>query len=433
MSELGVDSKTATREATTTFLVAIVIGAVCGLATFLFVVADHLGVKFLWDDLPHLLPGVPSWVVGLAVVAIFTIAATVVIAMFGRRPFDVGSADAEYNKSGRMDYGPLLAGTAFSLFSLFSGAAVGPEAPLTDINGGLGTFIAERFGLKPDQVKVLTYAGVAGAFSAFFGAAPIGALLAAELISPKSETLNRTVIVSGLASGATGWVVYESLGGQKLPVLLKFSGVTSPTLWQLGVALLLGVLGAGLGLVYGAAFMKSRVALQPLRARPWLACLAGGALIAVASVISPFLLFSGQEQVGQAITQATALGALMLIALGVGKLVLSIGSLSTAYFGGPIFPLIFSGVCFGLAVSLIFPGIPQGLAVMAVVAGMVSSATVAPLSITFFLALITNPELISVIAIAAVAAFIVRQAVAPTLPGVYRATRAAERKAARTG
>jgi len=58
--------------------------------------------------------------------------------------------------------------------------------------------------------------------------------------------------------------------------------------------------------------------------------------------------------------------------------------------------------------------------------------TVAPLSITFFLALITNPELISVIAIAAVAAFIVRQAVAPTLPGVYRATRAAERKAANT-
>ena len=432
MPETGIDSQTAAREATTIFLVAIVIGAVCGLATFLFVVADHFGVKFFWEELPHLFPGVPSWAVGLAVVAVFTLLATAVVAICGERPFDVGSADAEYNKDGRMDYRLLLAGAAFSLFSLFSGAAVGPEAPLTDINGGLGTFIAERFRLTPDQVKVLTYAGVAGAFSAFFGAAPIGALLAAELISPKSETLNRTVIVSGLASGATGWVVYESLGGQKLPVLLQFSGVTSPTLWQLGVALLLGVLGAGLGLVYGAAFMKSRVALQPLRARPWLACLAGGALIAVASVVSPFLLFSGQEQVGQAITQATALGALMLIALGVGKLVLSIGSLSTAYFGGPIFPLIFSGVCFGLAVSLIFPGIPQGLAVMAVVAGMVSSATVAPLSITFFLALITNPELISVIAIAAVAAFIVRQAVAPTLPGVYRATRAAERKAANT-
>ncbi|MDR3686168.1 MAG: chloride channel protein [Coriobacteriia bacterium] len=431
MTDLGIDSKTATKEATTIFLVAILIGAICGLATFLFVAADHLGVSFLWDELPHLVPGVPSWAVGLAVVAVFTILATAVVAICGKRPFDVGGADAEYNKDGRMEYRQLLAGAAFSLLSLFSGAAVGPEAPLTDINGGLGTFVAERIGLKPDQVKVLTYAGVAGAFSAFFGAAPIGALLAAELISPMSETLNRTVIVSGLASGATGWVVYESLGGQKIPLLLQFSNVTSPSLWQLGVAVLLGLLGAVLGLAYGAAFMKSRLALQPLRKRPWLAALAGGTLIAVASVVSPFLLFSGQGQVAQAISQATALGALVLIALGVGKLVLSIGSLSTAYFGGPIFPLIFSGVCFGLAVSLIIPGIPQGLAVMAVLAGMVSAATVAPLSITIFLALMTNPELISVIAIAAVAAFIVRQAVAPTLPGVYRATRAAEHRAAR--
>ena len=43
-----------------------------------------------------------------------------------------------------------------------------------------------------------------------------------------------------------------------------------------------------------------------------------------------------------------------------------------------------------------------------------------------FLSLIVDPSLTSVIAIAAVAAFIVRQLLAPTLPGIYRATRARE-------
>jgi len=60
------------------------------------------------------------------------------------------------------------------------------------------------------------------------------------------------------------------------------------------------------------------------------------------------------------------------------------------------------------------------------VAGLVVSAAVAPLSVTVFLALIVDPSLTSVIAISAVAAFIVRQLIAPTLPGIYRATRARE-------
>ena len=107
----------------------------------------------------------------------------------------------------------------------------------------------------------------------------------------------------------------------------------------------------------------------------------------------------------------------------------SLVSLSTAYFGGPLFPLMFAALCFGLALNIAVPGVPQGVAVMALMAGMLVAATAAPLSMTIFLVLVTNPQLASVIAIGAVASYIVRQAVAPTLPGVYRQTGAAEREA----
>ena len=146
-----------------------------------------------------------------------------------------------------------------------------------------------------EQVRTLTYAGVAGAFGAFFGAAPVGALLAAELISPKSVSISRTQIVAGLAAGASGWVVYAQLGGQAISPILHFAPTTVVTLLDLAIAVPLGILGCLVGLAYGGTMLQARVRLQPLRARPWLAALAGGAVIAAIAVVWPDLLFSGQE------------------------------------------------------------------------------------------------------------------------------------------
>ena len=430
MNDLQMDSATAAKGVARLLMIAILIGVVCGAATWLFMTADHYGVRFFWDELPQLLSGVPGWAVSIAIVALMTLVAVVIVVLSKRRPFDMGEAEAEYDNKGRIEYRHVLGGAAFSLVSLFSGAAVGPEAALTDINGGIGTFVAERLGLKPEHVKIMAYAGVAGAFGAFFGAAPVGALLAAELISPKSLSISRTMIVAGLGSGATAWVAYSVLGGEKIAPLLTFPGVSGLRLVDLGLAVILGLAGGVIGLAYGMALRKARVGLMNTRKRPWLAGLAGGAVTAMAAVLSPYLLFSGIEQVGPLISNAATLGVWILIGLGLAKLAFNIWSLSTAYFGGPIFPIIFGGLALGLAINLVVPAIPQGVAVMGIVAGMVVSACVAPLSVTIFLALICDPSLTSVIAIAAVSAYVVRQLLAPTLPGVYRATRAEEEQMA---
>ena len=143
---------------------------------------------------------------------------------------------------------------------------------------------------------------------------------------------------------------------------------------------------------------------------------------AIVAVTTPVLLFSGQSEVPMLIAEAATWGIVALLVLGAAKLVLSGWSLSTGYFGGPLFPIIFAGTCFGLALNLAVPAIPQGVAVMAVIAGMTVAATAAPLSVTIFLALIAEPTLTSIIAAAAVAAYIIRQVVAPTIPGIYGAT-----------
>lgn len=428
-TENSIDSRELARRLTRLLLLAVVLGVIAGSATWLFLAVDHLGVKLLWETLPEQFPTIPAWALAVAVVVVMTAIASLITLAYKGRPFDTGGAEHEYDQQGRMEYRKILPGAAFSLASLFSGAAVGPEAPLVDINGGLGTLMAERLGLKPDQVKTMAYAGVAGALAAFLGGAPVGALLAMEFISPKAINMSRTNMVIGLASGASAWVTYIVLGGHSLEALFPFPGYTTPSLVDLALALALGVLGGVLGLVYGGVFVKARVKFQGLRAKPLLAGVAGGAVLALAAVASPYLLFSGQTQVPVVIEQAATLGLFTLLLLGIGKIALSIWSLSTAYFGGPLFPLMFAGLCFGLALNLAVPGIPQGVAVMALMVGMLVAATASPLSMTIFLILITNPQLASVIAIGAVAAYIVRQAVAPTLPGVYRQTGAAEKRA----
>lgn len=422
------DSRELARSGTRLLLLSLVVGLITGAATWLFLQVDHYGVALLWETLPARFPSAPSWAVPVAVVVTMTaIAALIALACKGR-PFDMGAAEHEYDEKGRMEYRRMLPGAAFSLASLFSGAAVGPEAPLVDINGGLGTLVADRAGVTPQQVRMLTYAGVAGALAAFLGAAPVGALLAMEFISPKSISISRTDLVAGLASGASAWAIYSTLGGEKLGMLFPFSTYAGLSELDLVFALGVGALGGVLGLAYGGAMVKTRVKLAGLRSRPLLAGIAGGSVVLLAAIVSPYLLFSGQSQVPTVTENAATLGVVVLLGLGLAKIALSIWSMSTAYFGGPLFPLMFAGLCFGLALNLMVPVIPQGVAVMSLIVGLLVAATVAPLSMTVFLMLISNTELSSVIAVAAVAAFIVRQAIAPTLPGVYRQTVAAERK-----
>jgi H+/Cl- antiporter ClcA len=430
VAEERIDSRELARTGTRMLLLSALLGVITGAATWLFLTVDHLGVVFLWETLPERFPTAPTWAVPVAVVLTMTAIASLIVLACKGRPFDTGAAEHEYDHQGRMEYRRILPGAAFSLASLFSGAAIGPEAPLVDINGGLGTLVADRMGLKPAQVKMMTYAGVAGALAAFLGGAPVGALLAMEFISPKSISMSRTDLVAGLASGATAWATYTVLGGKSIAMLFPFAQYTSPALVDLGLGVGLGVLGGAIGLMYGGVFVKARVKLQPLRAKPLLAGVAGGLVMALAAVASPYLLFSGQSEVPVVLEKAATLGVVTLLLLGIGKIALSIWSLSTAYFGGPLFPLMFASLCFGLALNLAVPGIPQGVAVMALMVGMLVAATASPLSMTIFLILISNPGLASVIAIGAVSAYIVRQAIAPTLPGVYRQTAAAEGEAA---
>lgn len=69
-----------------------------------------------------------------------------------------------------------------SLLCVSAGAGMGPEAPLVQTTGTVGTWIGNRAGRPKIDIRILTITGMAAGFTVLFGA-PLGSALFALEIS----------------------------------------------------------------------------------------------------------------------------------------------------------------------------------------------------------------------------------------------------------
>jgi H+/Cl- antiporter ClcA len=60
-----------------------------------------------------------------------------------------------------------------SLMSISAGGSLGPEAPMVQVTGSLGTWVADHLHLQGEALRSLSLAGMAAGFTALFGA-PLG-------------------------------------------------------------------------------------------------------------------------------------------------------------------------------------------------------------------------------------------------------------------
>src|ERR1044072_81212 len=124
-----------------------------------------------WDDIPHLfvLAGV-----GLTV------------GILTRLLGNPGDVELLVNNihvlGGAEDIRDLRSLIPTSLLCISSGGAMGPEAPLVQTTGTLGSWIARRAQLVVRESRVLTIAGMAAGFSVLFGAPFGAAVFALEIL-----------------------------------------------------------------------------------------------------------------------------------------------------------------------------------------------------------------------------------------------------------
>lgn len=182
---------------------AAMIGALSSLLTAGYITLYNLGIKFFEQGSLFVL-NVNIWPLVLLTGAGVLIG--LLIKFFGQRG-GLGVAQREYAQTGRLNPRNLTSILPQAFISLWSGAAVGPEGPLVFLTGGLGSFISDRLKLQKDDVQVLVYSSIAGAFGGFFGSPVVGAVGAVEYMFIKELNLYRHLI-PGLLAAAVGYGVY---------------------------------------------------------------------------------------------------------------------------------------------------------------------------------------------------------------------------------
>jgi H+/Cl- antiporter ClcA len=391
---------------------AALIGAISSLLTAGYITLYNQGIKF-FEQVSLFVFNVNIWPLVLLTGAGVLIG--LLIKFFGQRG-GLGVAQREYAQTGRLNPRNLPSILLQAFISLWSGAAVGPEGPLVFLSGGVGSFISDRLRLQKDDVQVLVYSSIAGAFGGFFGSPIVGAVGAIEYMFIRELDLYRHLI-PGLLAAAIGYGVYATFLQTSFLGIYNFPDYAPPRLVDLWWALLVGVIAGGVGIVYKLIFGIVQLVFTPLEKRPVRRAIIGGVVIGLIGSFLPLTLYSGQDQLLQIIHNPAAFGIGLLLLMMLIKALLTSTSFATGFEGGPIFPLTFVGGTLGLAISKILTFIPEGVAVTAGMAGVACAVFPLPLTMALLLGLLGGqPDLLPPIVIGAVIGFLVSKAITPLLP-----------------
>jgi H+/Cl- antiporter ClcA len=380
----------------------ILMGLISALVTFTFIALVSKGTNLLWTEAAQAL-GMDVRLFTILVCTTGGLLVGLLVKVFGDHSGIFAEIMLEFGKTGRFNYrnAPGIVITAF--VSLISGASLGPEAPLADACGGIGTWISDRLKLDEKETRTLGYSGVSGMLAAFITEPIGGAVLGLESSQGGTSGLRTYfwVLFPSLLASAVSTVLFVSLSGSFFQTLYKFPDYT-PRLVDTLYAAPLGLLGGVVGVLFFVSLRGLQGVFQVLKGHLVLRGLLGGLGLGIIGALLPLTLFSGEEGTADIITHAAEIGVVMLVVLGLAKLFVTTLLLATGWKGGYIFPLMFASAALGLAVSLLFPGIPVAVSVAATMAGALVAAMRAPLFAALFTLILVQKETAAVVAVAVV-------------------------------
>jgi H+/Cl- antiporter ClcA len=396
------------------------LGLASALITFAFVAIVHLGTTAIWEDAALAL-GLDQRLFTLLVCSIGGLLVGLLVKFFGDHSGIFAEVMQEFGRTGRFDYrnAPGIVVTAF--VSLITGASLGPESPLADACGGMGTWASDRLKLNEEETRTMGFSGVSAMLAAFITSPFSGALLGLESSQggPGGRKTYFWVLFPSLLAAAVATVVFVLLSGAFFESLYVFPDY-SPLVVDLFYAVPLGLIGGAVGLLFMVSLKVLQKAFQPMKAHVVLRGLLGGVGMGMIGALLPLTLFSGEAETADLIAHAAEIGVLMLIVLSVAKLFATTLVLATGWKGGYIFPVMFASVALGLAANLLFPHIPVAVTVAATMAGALVATMRSPLFAALFTVTLVQKEAGAVIAVA-----VVVSALLTALLSLYMTRRAA--------
>ena len=336
-------SKLQQREDQVFLVLALVIGALTGLAVVAFILlTEREGIRLYpggsdrWRRV--VFPVVGSLVIGYLLFRYF--------------PYARGSGvpqtkAALFARGGRITMRTVLGKFFCTSATLASGIPLGREGPSVQVGAGIASVLGRRLGLRPEKVKALLPVGAAAAIAAAFNT-PLAAVLFAleEIVGD----LHAPVLGSVVLASATSWMVLRLLLGNNPLFKVPQYQLVHPL--ELAIYAVLGVAG---GLV-SVAFTKLLLGMRERFLRfpqktVWFQPAAGGLLVGLMGWFVPQVLGVGYGYVGDVLNGRMALHLMVLL------VVLKLFAVTTSYAsgnaGGIFGPALFIGAMLGGVVGTV--------------------------------------------------------------------------------
>lgn len=293
-----------------------------------------------------------------------------------------------------------------SLLCISSGAGMGPEAPMTQTAGTLGTVIGTKLNRPMTDIRTLTITGMAAGLTVLFGA-PLGSALFALEILHRRGLQYYEALLPAIVGSLCGLGVYTAIGDLGIKPIWEFPPVPTLHARDLTVAVVLGLVGAAGSIIFAKVASTMSWIFRKLPASP--RYVAGGIALGLLGFWSPYALTNGKLQIEEFPNLKLTVGVLAVATLA--KLLGTTVTMASGWKGGFIIPLFFMGATLGQMFHIWFPGVHVSILMACLMIALNVGVTKTPLGTTLVITEMTGLTLLPVTIIAAVVALVATNSV----------------------
>jgi H+/Cl- antiporter ClcA len=271
-----------------------------------------------------------------------------------------------------------------SLLSIASGGSAGPEAPMVQVTGSIGTWLADRFQMQGEALRNFSIAGMASGFTVLFGAPLGGAFFALEILHHTHVVEYYEAILPAIVASCAGYLVFAAMTHLGIGPAWHFPQYHIENIYNFAEAIEYGVIGAIAGWIFIAIFRCCERLSDTLRKPIYVRTTLSGLVLGIISVCFPLTRFFGEHQLEKIVEGNFSISFLM--GLAIAKMIAISVTVTGGWRGGIIIPLFFVGACLGKLASIAHPEFNASLAMICIMAALNSTVTRTPISTTLLLA-----------------------------------------------
>jgi H+/Cl- antiporter ClcA len=298
---------------------------------------------------------------------------------------------------GAQDINDLKSLIPVSLICISSGGAMGPEAPLVQTTGGLGSWLAGRWGVSTTDTRILTITGMAAGFTVPLGSA----VFALEILHRRGLEYYEALLPAAIGS-LTGYAVNLVVSHVGITPVWRFPAPGTVHQIDMLWGLACGVVGAAVAVAFTYLTRSLQWVFGHLA--PGVRPLVGGVALGLLAFWSPYALTFGEAQVNALVVTRAAATTFAVAMLA--KLCGTTVTLSSGWRGGFIIPLFFMGVALGRLGHALFPGTNEVVLMAALMAAANCGVTKTPLGSTLVVAEMAGIRLLPPVLLASLLALL---------------------------